>query len=490
MAKQPLQVTLPRTLVSAARSRTRPTDSVERGSEVRQEPAYALLNNVTRNYRDATAITSLIRHLARSEGPFSSAVHTMVEVAATKYRIFAYTDADQKFDAEATKTAMAIMAGMDTPTEYLGATQKRSIDETVKIMLREAILTGMVSAELVLNKARQPDRVQLVGAETLIWQDDGKGGVTPAQTISGETDPVSLNIPTFFYSHLAPDPSTVTPRSMMEASIKMLVYFGEFLDEIRRSVRIAGHNRLKVALNADKIAATAPAGTKNDPVKLQNYLETVRSGVESTLAGIEPEQALVLFSSADVDVLQSGMGTRLDYTPLLNVIAGQYATAMKTPPSVLGLRMEGGSQQLGSVETTVFLKSAKALHTPVETVMSRILTLGCRLYGHPVTVWFRMDPLDLRPDNELEAFLTMRESRIWDKLSLGYISDDEAAVELGCFPRPDGAPDLSGTMFRHKGGGDVGKGNEEVDTHPGDSPLGRQLQPDKDAPRKAGGRSQ
>lgn len=137
---------------------------------------------------------------------------------------------------------------------------------------------------------------------------------------------------------------------------------------------------------------------------------------------------------------------------------------------------------MGSVETLVYLKSAKALQTPVQTVMSRILTLACRLLGSNVYVWFRMDPLDLRPDHELEAFLTMRDSRILDRLSLGLISDDEAAIEMDCFPRPPGAPNLSGTMFRDK--------SVPAETNPGDTPMGRDLQPDKDAPRKGGGRSQ
>ena len=137
---------------------------------------------------------------------------------------------------------------------------------------------------------------------------------------------------------------------------------------------------------------------------------------------------------------------------------------------------------MGSVETLIFLKGVKALHVPVETVMSRILTLSCRLLGSAVTVWFRMEPPDLRPELELEAFRTMRDSRILDKLSLGLISDDEAAVEMDCFPRPEGSPDLSGTFFRNP--------TEGVTNNPGDTPMGRDLQPDKDAPRKAGGRSQ
>jgi hypothetical protein len=482
VAEQKIEVQLPRNLLTAARSRTRPSDTEEKGLEIRQQPAYNLINNATRNYRDASQIVTLIRHLARAEGPFATAVHNMVEVAATKYKVFAYDTNTHQLSADGTRVALSVISAMDTPTDYTGMTQKRSIDETVKMLIRETLLTGMVSSELVLNKARQPDRIQVVGAETLIWRDDGNGGVTPAQQISGQTDPVDLNIPTFFAVHLSPDPSTVSPRSMMEACIKMLVYFGEFMDEIRRSVRQAGHNRLTVGLDAEKIAKTAPRDVQNDPKKLAEYLGQVKSAIEDTLANIEPEQALVFFNSADADVLQSGTGTRIDYNPLLNVITGQYATAMKTPPSVLGLRLEGGSQQMGSVETLIYLKSAKALQTPVETVMSRILTLACRLLGSDVYVWFRMDPLDLRPERELEAFLTMRDSRILDRLSLGLISDDEAAIEMDCFPRPPGAPDLSGTMFRKEG--------SQAQANAGDTPMGRDLQPDKDAPRKGGGRSQ
>ena len=130
----------------------------------------------------------------------------------------------------------------------------------------------------------------------------------------------------------------------------------------------------------------------------------------------------------------------------------------------------------------MFAKAAKAVQLPVSVIMSRILTLGVRLMGVDATIWFRMDPIDLRPENEVAAFKVMQTTQILDLLSLGMISDDEAAVELGTFPRPAGAPNLSGSMFRHQG--------NQVVTNPGDTALGRSLQPDKDAPRKAGGESQ
>ena len=481
MPTENLTINLPKQIVAAARSSVRPDSTPEKGQAIQQRPEYAVLNNTVRNYRDANNLITLIRHIARVEGPLSASVHTMLEVAASKYTVLAYDSETHDLSGEGVRTALSVLMSMDTPLDYEGVAKKQSMDSLIKLLLREALLTGMVAGELVLTPERVPDYFQVVGAETLSWISDGDGGVFPAQEQSGKNDPVSLDIPTFFYDHLNPDPNTVTPRSILESALKMMVYFEEFLEDIRRNVRISGHNRLTVSLDATKIAETAPREIQNDADKLSKYLADVQAAVQTQLEQITPEQALVMFDSAKADVLNSGHGVKVDYTPLLNVIVGQYATSMKTPPSVLGLRLEGGSQQMGSVETLIFLKTVKTLHTPVETVLSRMLTLACRLMGVNVYCWFRFDPLDLRPELELEAFKTMRESRILDRLSLGLITDDEAAVELGTFPRPPGAPNLSGTMFRH---------DRDMITHPGDTAMGRDLQPDKDAPRKAGGRSQ
>lgn len=483
--KPQLEIVLPKKLLSAARSRTRPTDQSEAGSELQSSSLFSLINNPARNYRNATNITELMRHLARAEGPFSSAVHNLVEVTNTGYSVSAYDAETHQFSPEGTSLAYSILAQWDTPWDYSGFTQKFSLDSTKQLMLREAVLTGGVASELVLTKALLPDRLQVVGMETLTWISDGKGGFYPGQRIAGATDVVSLNVPTFFASWVHPDPNTVAPRSMLEAALKMLVFFEEFMDDIRRVVRVSGHNRTKITLDAEKIKKTAPREVQSDPRKLAAYMEDVRAAVQQQLEQIDPEQALVMFDSVQADVIQSGIGTKVDYTPLLNVVVGQYATAMKTPPSVLGLRLESGSQALGNVETLMFLKSAKALHTSVETVISRALTLSCRLYGANVYIVFKFDPLDLRPEVELQAFYTMRQTRIMEMLSYGFITDDEAANMLGQWPRPPGAPALSGTFFlKNNGAADASN------TFPGDTAMGRTMQPDKDVPRKGGGKSQ
>jgi hypothetical protein len=67
--------------------------------------------------------------------------------------------------------------------------------------------------------------------------------------------------------------------------------------------------------------------------------------------------------------------------------------------------------------------------------------------GHDVTVTFKYKKPSLRPEIEEESFWAMKQSRILQQLSLGFISDEEASIRLtGDLPSGDFTP-LSGTGF-------------------------------------------
>jgi hypothetical protein len=190
---------------------------------------------------------------------------------------------------------------------------------------------------------------------------------------------------------------------------------------------------------------------------------------------------LVIYDTVTPDMLKA-QGEKSDYVPLIETLSGLLATSLKSNPSMLGLRMQG-SQSLSNTESLVFLKIANAARRPVETNLSRILTLAARLYGADVYIKFRFDPINLRPDLELEAFKTMRQARTLELLSEGFLTDDEAAWDLGTGPRAPGAPPLAGTGFR--------RGSKGIDANaasPNADPQGRALQSNE--PKKAGGASQ
>lgn len=488
----PLSITLPKHIIKAARASIDPVRSKEPNTHIIDRSAgYEFYNRSIADIRHVRNRTQLLRYLSHTEGPLSTAVHNLVQVASNGYSVAAYNTGTNQFSSDGTNLANVVLSRLNTLYDYSdGFSNKLAFKNLIETMLREAVLTNGVGIELVLSKAFTPDFVQVVPLETVQWFNDEKGRPVPKQYAFGDMsqrDPISLDIPTFWVSRMAGDPADLYPRSMMEAAIKLLIYFEEFLEDIRRVVRQSGHARQTVSLDVEKAVKTAPREVQNDTKKLQAWLAGIQKAVKDELEAISPEEAVILFDTATYEIKSPSFGNKIDYTPMLNVLSGMWATSMKTPPSVLGMRLDSGSSSEGNVETLIFLKSAKGIQSPVETTLSRMLTLSCRLLGADVYVNFEFDPLDLRPEIELESFYTMRQTRILQQLSLGFISDEEAAMRLKTGPRPSGAPKLSGTFFLD--GSSVGQ-EDNLPVNPGDTPVGKTLQPDKKVPRKAGGASQ
>jgi hypothetical protein len=481
MAEVSAPVVLPRSLATKARSATS-VNRISKGGTVSNSDTLSVVDgNTVRTLRDTNRIIEALRISARLDGTLSTALYDLVQVANTNLRLKAYDSTTHAFSPEGTAIAKNILAMMDTLYDYTeGYADRRSVNAVKETALRECVLTGAVAGELVLDKQRFPDRIQIVPFETIYFVSDGNGNKHPVQR--GLTpQEVDLDIPNFWVveSHLGAD--SPYPRSMLEASLSTMFYYAEFIEDMRRVVRRTGHSRLVMTLDAERVRLAAPEAAKKTEEAMRQHMELVRDELQTIVSSLEPEDALVVYDVAKGEDL-SGKGEKADYTDLLQVLAGMAATSLKSHPSILGLRLQG-SQSLSNTESLIFLQVAKAAQQAVSGFMSRALTLAARLYGTDVYVQVKFAPINLRPEEELEAFRTMRQDRILDLVSIGYMSDEEAVEELELPPRPAGAEKLSGTFFR-----DSASKNRAAEATPNSDPMGQAMTPQ--TPKKGGGRSQ
>jgi hypothetical protein len=119
----------------------------------------------------------------------------------------------------------------------------------------------------------------------------------------------------------------------------------------------------------------------------------------------------------------------IDFRPLITVLDGQITSALKTLPTILG-RNFSSSQTLSATETLLYTKSVRGIQRPVERAMSRALTLGLLLEGVQGMVRFEFLPIELRPTTELENQFSMRQARVRELHSEGWITDEQAAEIL------------------------------------------------------------
>lgn len=467
---------LPRGLARRAVSSS--TSSGEKGTDILRPREY-LGNDAARALRDSNKTIQSIRQLKKTDGMMSSATFNYSEVANSKWKAYAYDPITGEFMAEASQFLMTMLALLDyVPSLEHGFNDRMSMAQVVETLLDEVITTNACAMELVLNKYYLPERFVVVPYESLTKVNRGDGSFYVTQGGSGE--PINLDIPTFFMSEFHLDANATYTTPMMTAALSSTFHFMEFIDDMRRVMRKSGHGRVLAKLDADKVKKSAPPNVQQDPVKMAEYMASVRDELATILKEVEPEDAIVFYDAAEVKV-ESVAGDKADYKDILQALSGMAATSMKTNPSMMGLRL-AGSQSLSNTESLVFLRTSAGARRPVATVLSRALTLSLRLYGFNAYVEVEFDPINLRPEDELEAFRTMREQRIYTQLSLGRISDAECNQMLGLGPLPQGAPMLSGTMFLKPAAADPSKASPNVGA--------QENAMQSSAPNHAGGASQ
>lgn len=475
-------VVLPRKVRSSQTSQTK-TSGKKRGEQFRKDNQPAL-NQAIRDYRNSLDATQTLRDLYETDGLVSTAITSMVRIASSGIALSAFTTGSNEFSREGLMVAESVISSLDTLWDYSkGYSDKLSLNALSETLLLEAALTGGVAIEGVMGTDRFLDRIVPFDYSTVIWKSDGKGSRKPYQKRSassqGKTGDIPLDLPTIWIAECAKPTDRIYSVSYMVSSLKRLFHYDEFIEDMRRVIRQNGAPRLLVKLDTQKVLQSAPAGVKNDPDKLKKHFDGVLNAVEQRVKNLSPEDSLVYYDTTEVDSVASA-GEKKDYKDMLDALSGLAASAMKSNPSILGLRL-GGSQNTSSTESMLFTHIAKMLQGPVEQVLSRALTLAVRLYGVDAYVKVRYKPIDLRPEMELEGHKAIQQRRVMELLSTGRITDDEAQQMLGLGSLPDTAPRLSGSFFLDM--------SQPVDaTIPGlrDNTNGRQLAPD--TPASSGGK--
>jgi len=382
-------VILPRK-VRGVQSSQSETSGKKAGEQFRRDNLPAI-NRTARDYQSAQDASSTIRDMYETDGLVSTAISSMVRIACSGMTYSAYFTGTHEFSREGMMAVESVVSSLDTLWDYTkGFSDKKGMEPLIEEMLLETALSGGVGCEMVLDKSRLMDKLVPINYSTIIWKSDGKGGKKPFQkrkaSAGGQAKDISLDLPTVWIAEMAKPLDRVYAMSYMVSSLKRILHYDEFIEDMRRVIRQNGAPRLLVKLNYEKVLQSAPAAVKNDADKLKKFLDDTISAVEERVKN--PEESLVYFDNTEVDSVETS-GEKKDYKDLLDALSGLAASAAKSNPSILGLRL-GGSQNTSSTESMLFSHMAGMLQTPVAQVISRALTLAVRLIGLDVYVF--LDP--------------------------------------------------------------------------------------------------
>ncbi len=396
--------------------------------------------------RNGTSTKSTIRDLAAVSPDLSASVYAYQRMVVTRNFSAVARNLDGTLNGPATELTQQLLARFNYLTDYTdGFSGMSSLHALAESLAMELRLYGACSAELVLDKARMPNRIVPISTTQVEFWDDGSGYVYPMQRINGVE--IDLDQPTFFYEALDQDLLQAYADPPMEAALQSVLADTEYTNDLRRTIKRALHPRLTALIDSEKFLKQIPLDIRGDADKTRAYQNDFIAGIETTVNGLEPDDALVSFDTITFDYLNNGNVTLAnEWKTVQEQINAKMATGTKAPPAVLGHGAD--SSNIASTETLLFMRYCEGVQNKINSLISRALTLGVRLLGQDVYVHFEFDRVDLRPESELEAFRVMKQSRILELLSIGLIGDEEAAIALtGRMPRAGMEP-LSGTFFK------------------------------------------
>jgi hypothetical protein len=401
--------------------------------------------DLTAHVRSESTMNQVIKKLVLTSPDLSHAVEVKIKSALSKSYTAIAVNETGRVDPKATEAVNSVLQRLNLGsvdyTRYSPQVDLRAISAT---LLLDSYRYGAMCLELVLDKTRSPHYLKPVATRLITWMDD-----TPNTypVYKGKDVDIPLNYPTIIYSSSTQDPETAYADSPLQTAIQACLWDADFINDLRRAATKNLLQRLKVVINSEKFINTLPVEVKVDPVKQQEYMDSLVTKLEDQLGGLSPEDSLVIFDILEADTIaDANRSEDRSISVLQALINGKIAAGAKILPSIVG---RGESSSAASTESLLFLKSIASSQLELNNLLSRALTLAVRLLGHDAFVNFEFEEVNLRPGLELESFKAIKQARVLENLSLGLITDERACILLtGALP-PQGYKPLSGTMFKY-----------------------------------------
>ncbi len=397
------------------------------------------------DYRYAQDADELLKTLSKIDPDVSAGIWNFLRLANSGLKCTAITDKHQP-DDKLQRTLDLILFRFSGLDNFKDWAVHKPINQVASTIIKYILLRGGAGLELVLNQARTAQTFVIVDPIKVRFKHPKLGQFKPYQ-VDNNGKEINLDIPTFFWGLLDPDADSPYETPPFLPVIQAVLFNISVMQDLERVVKRVAYPRISVKIIEQTLRKFAPLAAQADDEAMTKWLRAQKTEISASLSNIAPEDAAVFFDSIEVDVLETKGNTTVDFRPLKEVIDQRIIAGLKSLPTILG-RQFGSSQTLSGVEALLYSKSIISLQEIAAHMLSRALTLALRLEGSNGFVRVSFNPVNLKPENELEAYKALQQSRILELLSLGLITDEEATETLTGSPTlPNGYKRLSGTGF-------------------------------------------
>ncbi len=303
--------------------------------------------------------------------------------------------------------------------------EAKGLDLITGQLLLDTLMRGACGAEDVLNSLGKLDRMQPFDPATIYFQRE-ENRLVPyqRQSIPGSNGYIKIDYPTVFYQPL--DPATNDPygTSPLVSLIQVVAWQIGFLNDLQAAVHQTGYPRMRIKLLEEIAIKNMPSHIQNDPAKRKEWMDKIRTDVQTAMTNLEPDSIPVMWDSADLDLVGKGGNQSIRVDAVINTINKSLAAALKTLSSIIGISADT-SKESYTAELKLYSRGIESVQKVVENLLERALTLALSLEGVRGWVDVSFAPVDLRSELQVVAEKQTRQDIIITARMRGAISDYE-----------------------------------------------------------------
>lgn len=304
-----------------------------------------------------------------------------------------------------------------------GFEKSKNLDKIIEQLYDSALVRGAVSLEMVMDSAYQ-DVLYLapVDPDTIEFKVEN-GRLIPYQ------DNVKLDIPTFFHEGLDETETDPYGASPFLSVIQTLAFHQQVLEDIKAVIHNQGYGKYDIKIIEEVLLKRMPIQIRNNEKKKQEWLNDQLKTIIDQYSKLDPDAAFVHFDSVEVDMIE-GAKAMVDPQKIMAVIDTQILGALKQYSTLMGRRSQGQTEQYAKLEIKIFMKSVQRVQMMIESILSRALTKYLNIHGMQGYVFFEFLDTEIRTELEKANFEQIVIQNAAKKRDQGFISQDEASIEV------------------------------------------------------------
>lgn len=248
-----------------------------------------------------------------------------------------------------------------------------------------------------------------------------------------------LNEITFGYVPLDADVDDPYGRAPFAPVLQLVVWDMQIIKDLRQWSHVNAFGRIDVKVLAEEAAKMMPPMVAANKKERRLWFKKYLSDIQTAYNNLNPDDTYVHYDNVEVGAADAS-GKTFDVDKLIRVLERRIFRALKQLPILMGSN-EGTTETWGTLQMEVYALGIANIQRTVASLIEKLLNVALRLRGHTSVVHFEFKTLRAT-DRMKEALADWQQAKnAAFKRDQGWISQDEASIEITGSEAVADAPD-------------------------------------------------